>query len=78
MHVKQPVLCSVFKNHMKTALPHFLNTFHFVLTALNTSGPSSKSTMAKNSLLEYCWEYLHELARIKYSLLASLHKEIID
>lgn len=47
----------------------------FVLTALKTSGPSSKSTMAKNNLLEYCCEYLQELARIWYSLLASLQKK---
>ena len=28
--------------------------FKTSLTALNTSGPSSKSTIAKNTLLEYC------------------------
>ena len=48
--------------------------FKTSLTALNTSGPSSKSTIAKNTLLEYCWEYRQELARMVYSLLASLQR----
>ena len=48
--------------------------FKTCLTALNTSGPSSKSTIAKNTLLEYCWEYRQELARMVYSLLASLQR----
>lgn len=36
------------------------------------SEPSSKSTMAKKSLLENCCEYLQELARIENSSLACL------
>ena len=52
--------------------------FKTCLTALNTSGPSSKSTIAKNTLLEYCWEYRQELARMVYSLLASLQRKTTD
>lgn len=45
-----------------------------LLTIWNTSDPSSKSTIAKNSLLEYIWEYRNELATIVNSSLACLKK----
>lgn len=43
-----------------------------ILTVWNTSDPSSKSTTAKNSLLEYDWEYLKEFATIVNSSCACL------
>ena len=42
-------------------------------TILKTSGASSKSTIAKNSLFENCAEYLHDWATIWYSSLAGRH-----
>ncbi len=48
-----------------------------LLTCWNASMPSSSmSTFTKNSSDEYCWEYLHELAKIVYSSKASLLQKL--
>lgn len=70
-------LIKLFPNRLNIVTLLVLDPWLQCLTDWKTSEPSSKSTIAKNSLLlANPDEYFHELARIWYSVFTSLKQQV--